>query len=394
MERRADVIVVGLGAVGSAVLYQLADRGIDLIGIDRFTPPHDKGSSHGESRITRLAVSEGPEYVPFVRRSHELWRKIGALTDQTLLEAVGAVFLSPANKQIDSHGGHFVERALSVARRFGIEHERLDEVGLAQRFPQFKVSGPMLGYYEKTGGFVRPEACVEAQLLLARRGGAATEFGVVAEDLVQEINGVRVVTDRGDFLARRVVVAAGAWLPKLIGGALARLKVSRQVLFWFTVTGPELWDKRTCPIFIWPNGTQPEDLFYGFPMTGPELRIKVASETGLAYTGDLAEVPPVTEAEKELIYRAHVAPRLNGVDLPCVEATTCFYTEAPHYQFIVDRHPTVKGVTVVSACSGHGFKHSTALGEAIADQVAGDLAKVKLSSFTLSRLHRRAQGHQ
>lgn len=138
-------------------------------------------------------------------------------------------------------------------------------------------------------------------------------------------------------------------LPKLIGGALVRLKVSRQVLFWFTVTGPDLWDKRTCPIFIWPNGTQSEDLFYGFPMTGPELRIKVASETGLAYTGDLSEVPPVTEAEKELIYRAHVAPRLNGVDLPCVEATTCFYTEAPHYQFIVDRHPTVKGVTVVSA---------------------------------------------
>jgi sarcosine oxidase len=389
MERKADVVVVGLGAVGSAVLYQLVSRGIDVIGIDRFAPPHDKGSSHGESRITRLAVSEGPEYVPFARRSHELWRKIGAATDRTLLEEVGAVFLSPANKQIDSHGGHFVERALSVARRFGIEHERLDEIALVQRFPQFKISGPMLGYYEKTGGFIRPEACVEAQLLLARHAGAATEFGVVAEDFVQEIDGVRVITDRGDFLARRVVVAAGAWLPKLIRGPYAQLKVSRQVLFWFTVTDPDLWDKSRCPIFIWANGTHPEDLIYGFPMAGPELRIKVGSETDLAFTDDLAEVPPVTEAEKNLIYRTHVAPRLNGVDLPCVEAKTCLYTEAPHYQFIVDRHPTVKGVTVVSACSGHGFKHSAALGEAIANNVAGDLARVRLSPFTLSGLHAR-----
>jgi sarcosine oxidase len=326
--------------------------------------------------------------VPFARRSHELWRKIGSLTDQTLLEEVGAVFLSPANKHVDSHGGHFVERALSVARRFQIEHERLDEVALAQRFPQFKISGPMLGYYEKAGGFVRPEACVEAQLLLARRAGACTECGVVADDFVQEIDGVRVITDRGDFLARCVVVAVGAWLPKLVGGAFAQLKVSRQVLFWFTVTDPDLWDKRRCPIFIWANGTRPEDLLYGFPMVKPELRVKLASETGLAYTDDLAEVPPVTEAEKDLIYQTRVAPRLNGVDLPCVEAKTCLYTEAPYYQFIVDRHPTVKGVTVVSACSGHGFKHSAALGEAIANKVAGDLAKVKLLPFSLSRLHR------
>jgi glycine/D-amino acid oxidase-like deaminating enzyme len=255
-------------------------------------------------------VSEGPEYVPFIRRSHELWRKIGALTDQTLLEAVGAVFLSPANKQIDSHGGHFVERALSVARRFGIEHERLDEVGLAQRFPQFKVSGKMLGYYEKTGGFVRPEACVEVQLLLARRGGAATEFGVVAEDLVQEINGVRVVTDRGDFLARRVVVAAGAWLPKLIGGARRPAQGQPASPVLVHSDGPGPLGQKNMPDFHLAKRHAARRPLLRLSDDRAGARIKVASETGLAYTGDLAEVPPVTKAEKELIYWTHVAPRL------------------------------------------------------------------------------------
>jgi hypothetical protein len=124
------------------------------------------------------------------------------------------------------------------------------------------------------------------------------------------------------------VVAASAWLAKLIGGPFARLKVSRHVLFWFTVTEPDLWHRNRCPIFIWANGTRPEDLFYGFPMAAAKLRVKLASETGAAYTVDLAKIPPVSGGEKEAIYRTHVAPRLNGVDLPCVDAKNCLFTEA------------------------------------------------------------------
>jgi sarcosine oxidase len=391
VDGRAEVIVVGLGAVGAAVLYQLARRGMSVLGIDRFHPPHDKGSSHGETRITRQSVSEGAEYVPFVLRSHALWREFEQRTGRTLFEQVGALFMAPAGRNVDAHGGHFVARALAIARDHNIEHERLDEAGIAERFPQFKISGRMIAYYEKGGGFLRPEACIAAQLDLAREEGAATEPGTTVAELVAEPDGgVRVVTDRGDFRAKRVVLAAGVWLPELAGGWYRRLKVTRQALFWFTVTAPPLWDKERSPIFIWADGMRAQDLFYGFPMAGPEARIKVASETDAPYTGDLLNVPPVEEAEKERIYRAHVAPRLNGVGRSCVEAKTCFYTEAPHYQFIVDRHPTIEAVTVVSACSGHGFKHSAALGEAIAEMISSERTEAKLAVFSLARLRQRA----
>jgi sarcosine oxidase len=265
---------------------------------------------------------------------------------------VGALFLAPAGKDVNSHGGHFVDRALSFARECKIVHERLDEVELARRFPQFKVIGKMIGYYEPGGGFVRPEACIEAQLDLAKQAGAEMELGTIVKQLHQELAGVRVETDRGDFHAKRVVLAAGAWLPKLAGGWFSSLRVSRQVLFWFTVTAADLWNKRNCPVFVWADGTRPEEFVYGFPMSGPDLRMKIASETDQPYTGDLENVPAVADAEKDWIYRTHVAPRLNGIDQPCVDAKTCLYTEAPYYQFIVDRHPTIKEVTVVSPCSG------------------------------------------
>jgi sarcosine oxidase len=269
-------------------------------------------------------------------------------------------------------------------------YERLDEMELARRFPQFKVIGKMIGYYEPGGGFIRPEACIEAQLDLAKQAGAERELGTIVKQLHLELAGVRVETDRGDFHAKRVVLAAGAWLPKLAGGWFSSLRVSRQVLFWFTVTAPDLWNKRNCPVFIWADGARPEEFVYGFPMAGPDLRMKIASETDQPYTGDLENVPAVEDAEKDWMYRTHVAPRLNGIDQPYVDAKTCLYTEAPYYQFIVDRHPTIKEVTVVSPCSGHGFKHSAALGEAIAEKIAGERARSKLRAFSVAHLRRRS----
>ncbi len=376
MTQSADVIVVGLGAMGSAVLYQLAKRGISVIGIDRFDPPHAHGSSHGESRITRVSISEGARYIPFVRRSHELWREFEALTGRRLLEQVGALFIAPADGEVWSHGNDFVREAIRIAEEQEIEHERLDDRQIAGRFPQFRIHEKLVGYFEPGGGFVRPEACIAAQLDLARRHGAQIETRTQLIELVEETGGVRVVTTNGDFCGKRAVLTAGAWLPKLAGERYRNLKVQRQVQFWFKVSDPSLW--RDCPIFIWTTGTRAEDLFYGFPMASSELRIKLASEQDRDTT-DPDAVAPVGDDEKRHIYETHIAPRLNGVTAECVDAATCLYTNAPDYQFIIEPHPSIAAITIVSACSGHGFKHSAGLGEAIAQWLTGERAKLPLS---------------
>lgn len=376
MTASADVIVVGLGAMGSAVLCQLARRGVAAVGIDRFDPPHAFGSSHGESRITRVSISEGARYIPFVRRSHELWREFEALTGRRLLEQVGALFIAPAEGAVWSHGNDFVRAAIRIAEEQGIEHERLDERLIAERYPQFRVGEKLIGYFEPGGGYVRPEECIAAQLDLARRHGAQIETHTEAVDLIEETGGVRVVTANGDFRARRVVLTTGARLPKLAGERYRNLRVLRQVQFWFKVADPSLW--RDGPIFIWTTGTRAEDLLYGFPMASADLRIKVASEQDRDPT-DPDAVAPVSDDEKRRLYETHIAPRLNGVTADCVDAATCLYTNAPDYQFIVEPHPSLGGVTVVSACSGHGFKHSAGLGEAIAEYLTGGRATLPLA---------------
>jgi sarcosine oxidase len=372
----ADVIVVGLGAMGSAVLYQLAKRGVSAIGIDRFDPPHALGSSHGESRITRVSISEGARYIPFVRRSHELWREFEALTGRRLLEQVGALFIAPADGAVRSHGNDFVREAIRIAEQQGIEHERLDDRQIAGRFPQFRIDEKLVGYFEPGGGFVRPEACIAAQLDLARRHGAQIETRTQLVELVEETGGVRAVTTNGDFRGKHVVLTAGAWLPELAGERYRNLNVQRQVQFWFKVSDPSLW--REGPIFIWTTGSRAEDLFYGFPMASAELRIKLASEQDRDTT-DPDAVAPVGEAEKRQIYETHIAPRLNGVTAECVDSATCLYTNAPDYQFIIEPHPSIAGITIVSACSGHGFKHSAGLGEAIAQWLTGERLTLPLA---------------
>jgi len=169
------------------------------------------------------------------------------------------------------------------------------------------------------------------------------------------------------------------------------LKVQRQAQFWFKVSEPALW--RDGPIFIWTTGTRAEDLFYGFPMASPGLRVKLASEQDRATT-DPDAVAPVSEAEQRELYETHIAPRLNGVTAECVEAASCLYTNAPDYQFVIERHPSIAGVTVVSACSGHGFKHSAGLGEAIAAWLTGERADLPLAgpAVTPAAAGRRRRG--
>ncbi len=382
-----DVIVLGLGAFGSATLYQLARRGVAAIGIDRFTPPHDRGSSHGATRITRESAGEGEVFVPLVRRSHAIWRELEAATGRELLIACGALLVGRHDGMGTHHGRpDFVRQSIDLARRHGIAHEVLHADAVTARFPQFILRGDELAYFEPGGGAVRPEACIAAQLDEAARLGAVIRTDEIVQAVSQQGTGVEVVTDRGRIVARRAIACLGPWTPKVLDSAFAPLlAINRQTLQWFDPEDPARYGPDRFPVFIWMHGEREDEYFYGFPVVGTERGVKVATEQ-YACTSDPDEVDPgVPAAQVRAMYEKHVAGRLAGVTSTCERAVNCFYTVTSDSSFIVDRHPRIEALTVVSACSGHGFKHSAGMGEALAEQAVDGTSTIDLAPFALSR---------
>ncbi len=394
MAQRIDVAVVGLGAMGSAALYQLAKCGAQVVGIDRFVPPHDRGSSHGETRITRQGVGEGGDYVPLVLASHRIWRELEAETGETLLHACGALVMAPGGGLSSHHGKpDFVKRSIAAAGAFDIAHEVLDGVDVARRFPQFlNLSGSEQAYYEPGGGYVTPERCLAVQLQRAHALGAEIRTGIEVLAVEQDGAGVRVATSEGTLLADRAVVSAGAWTAQLLGFPFADLlTVRRQVLHWYAVDDATSY-RADAPVFIWMHGAGDTDYLYGFPPMPDNQSIKVATEQYETATTADAINRDVDPRESADMYRLHVAGRLAGVNPRIARSAACLYTVTPDRGFIIDRLPAMDRVLVVSACSGHGFKHSAGLGEAIASEFAGGHGHVDLAPFALARFqdsHRR-----
>lgn len=385
----ADVIVVGLGAMGSAAVDQLARAGIRVLGIDRYSPPHRYGSTHGETRITRLAIAEGKAYVPLVRRSHELWRELERETGPGLLEQIGGVIIGNRTGDVREHGvDNFLNATVAAAEAYGIHHEVLDERQLRDRFPQFAVEGNASGYYEEEAGYVRPEECVRRQLAHATSLGARLVMNETVREIRQREAAFEVLTDRGIFHCGRLVLTCGPWLGDLIGGPLAgTLTVYRQVLYWFQPERDiELFQPERLPVFIWVTDRE-GDLIYGFPETEPGRGVKVATEQYLEPTHPDTRVVEVSHEEIEAMQR-FVVRRIPALTGPCLKAVSCLYTCTPDFRFVIDEHPDWPGCTLVSACSGHGFKHSAAIGEAVSQRIVNGRSKLDLSAFNVDRLLR------
>lgn len=380
--------------MGSAALYQLAKRGARVLGIDRYAPPHDFGSTHGDTRITRLAVGEGAHYTPLVRRSHEIWREIERETGASLLTQNGGLIISSRNKTALTHVDAFFANTVAAAQEHGIAHERLDAAEIRRRFPAFAVKDDEFGYYEREAGFVRPEACVRVQLDLARKHGAEIHANEEATGFDWAPDGVSVTTDKARYAADRLIVAAGAWLPQLLGAEYSRLfKVYRQVQFWFEIEGdvaPFRADR--FPIFIWELQKTRQGI-YGFPAIDGARAIKIATEQ---YAATVApdEVTEVTSDAIAAMHREFVAPWLAGVSSRCVRAAACLYTVTPDFGFVIDVHPASDRVILASPCSGHGFKHSAALGEALSELVLDGRRRFDLSAFRLARFNHLGQGNR
>ena len=384
---RFDAIVLGLGAMGSAALYQLAIRKLSVLGIDRFSPPHTEGSSHGDTRITRLAIGEGAQYTPLAIRSHAIWRELERATGRSLLTTNGALIISSAAKTSVTHVATFFANTLAAAERFDVAHEILDARDIRRRFPQFNIADDEAGYFEPSAGFVRPEACISAQLELSAANGATIHRGERVEGFDASDAGVVVKTDRAAYACGQLIVAAGPWLPDLVGRDVARhFKIHRQVLYWFAIDGDhDAFVPERFPVFIWELQRKPQGV-YGFPaIDGPRGGIKVSTETFDDTTSPDTVERIVSADEIASMHRDYVAPYLRGVGSQCLRTATCLYTVTPDFGFVIDRHPHSSRVIVASPCSGHGFKHSAAVGEGLAQWIVDGEPRLDLEAFRLSR---------
>ncbi len=383
--REFDTIVIGLGAMGSAAVYQLAKAGKHVLGIDRFSPPHDRGSSHGDTRITRLAIGEGRHLTPFVRRSHDIWHEIERETGAELLTITGGLIISNPFATAHTHVPQFFENTIAAAKAHGIPHELLDATAIRRRFPQFRVHDNDAGYFEPQAGFLRVDPCIRSQLQLAQKFGAEIATNEKTTGVVQSADGITVETDRTTYRARHAILSVGAWVPDFIDRKAAPLfRIFRQELHWFDLEGPIAdFEPGRFPIFIWEMQGAGKAI-YGFPaIDGARGGIKIASERYDATT--MADSPNSKTSDAAEMHRNLIAGNIPRVGSRCLRTETCLYTVTPDAGFVIDRRPDMDKVIFVSACSGHGFKHSAAIGEALAQRVVDGNSRLDLSPFAFDR---------
>lgn len=370
MSRSYDVIVAGLGAMGSATAYQLARRGARVLGLDRFRPPHAHGSSHGESRIIREAYFEDPAYVPLVQRAYELWHALEDEAGETLLRTSGVLTVGTLESEA-------VEGAIRSAELHGLAYHRLNAQAVRQRYPAFRPDDAMVGVFEPRAGVLDPERCVGAQLRLAAARGAELRTGEPMLRWRQSGDAVVVETRDARYSAGALVLALGPWLPETVPAL--PLRVERQVVFWFRPRTPAEFAPERCPAFLFsPPGGR---LFYGVPDlgTGVKAAIHHGGETGPLHQLSPEVRPDDVRPVRELL--ARYLPDLEGEPL---RGVVCRYTNTPSHRFLLDRHPEQQRVWLVSPCSGHGFKFASVVGEIAADLATGQPPRFDLSAFCLA----------
>ena len=372
-----DVIVVGVGGMGSATCWQLARRGKRVLGIERYDIPNAMGSSHGVNRIIRLAYFEHPSYVPILRRAYELWRETETLAGEQLLHITGSMDIGP-------EGSEIVQKSLESCRLHGLPHELLTASEVASRYPGYALPANYRALYQEEGGFVASERAIVAAAKLALNAGAslrARESFVDFEPIAG--GGVRVRTDRATYETGQLVVAAGAWVGELVPMLKSLAVPERQVLGWFRPKNPNLFQPESFPVS---NLKSDFGHFYQFPEWNvPGFKIGLYhhfKEQGAA--DGLSREP--TSADEDALRRGLAAffPEADG---DILALRTCMFTNTPDEHFILDRLPELPEVIVASPCSGHGFKFASAIGEILADLATEGASRFDLSLFALDRLN-------
>jgi len=359
--------------MGSATVYELARRGTRVLGLDRFTPPHALGSSHGHSRIIRSAYWDDPSYVPLVARAYDSWRALEAASGHRLLYPTGALYLGAT-------GSAFVRGARDSVQLNGIPHEELSGASLVRHAPALRPDPDTVAIWEPQAGVILPELAVSSFLTLAAQSGAELHFDEPLLQWAPDGDGVTVTTPDGTYHADRLVLALGAWMSQLVPDLGMPLTVDRQVMLWFrpTAGSPSLAPDRV-PCFMWEYA--PGHIWYAVPDMGEGLK------AGIHHGGETTDPDSARRdvSEQDI---ARVRPLIQrfvpDADPTPVASAVCFYTDTPDGHFLIDTHPRHPAVIIASPCSGHGFKFAGVIGEILADlAIAGETA-TDLSLFRIA----------
>jgi sarcosine oxidase len=379
MSESYEVVVVGLGAMGSATLFHLARRGVRVLGLDRFPVGHTQGSSHGDSRIIRELYYEHPLYVPLLRRAYELWGELEAESGSRLLHVTGGLMLGPPDARV-------VTGSRAAAIEHGLPYEDLGEEEIHARFPALRPPADYIGVWDMRAGYLEPEVAIRAHLALAERYGAVVRRGEAVTGWESAGAGFAVATPTRRYHADRVVLTVGAWMTRLTRDVILPLQVERQVLVWFDPVGasaPEdAFAPARFPIYLCEDPTH--RAVYGFPRLASGVKAAIYHEGETVADPDRVR-RSIEPGEIDQLRRAlaRFVPALASA--PLRTCTTCLFTNTPDTRFVIDRHPAHPGVVLASPCSGHGFKFASAVGEVTADLVLTGRSAFDLAPFALAR---------
>jgi len=379
-----DAIVVGLGAMGSSAAYQLASRGARVLGLEQFTAAHELGSSGGLTRIIRLAYFEHPDYVPLLRAAWDLWPQIeleAGVAPGQMMQVTGGLYSG-------RRGSAVLGGSLRSAQEHGLAHELLNADESRHRFPQLQIDDDMQTLHEPLAGILFAPRCISGHLKLAERHGAELRFNERVTGWASDGDGLKVTTDKGSYSTARIVVAAGAWLPRVAPELALPLTVERNALFWFQpVAQPEIFAADRLP--VWIMELDDEHAFYGFPTVPltddlPAQGAKVARHHGGRPVDPETVDREATEAD-EVAVRDFIRGYMALVDGERLDSRVCMYTNTPDFNFVLDFHPADDRVVIASPCSGHGFKFSNIIGRIAADLVLDGGTEFAIDFLSIGR---------
>jgi len=369
-----DAIVIGIGGMGSAAVYHLARRGKRVLGLEQFDIPHDLGSSHGITRIIRLAYYEHPSYLPLLRRAYELWRDLQAAAGEQLLFLTGSIDAGPPDSQV-------FDGSRTSCERYGLAHEVLSSAELTRRFPAYRLPQATMAVFQPDGGFLTPERCIVAHIVLAQAAGAEIHAREPVQAWEATSNGVRVRTERGIYEADKLVLSAGAWMAKLAAPLASVAVPERQVLAWFQPTRLDLFKPERFPVF---NLLVEEGRYYGLPIHGVP-GFKLGRYRHLDETVDPDQVDRACYPRDEAVLRGFAERYFPEGAGPTMGLRACMFTNTPDGHFILDLHPNHPQVCIASPCSGHGFKFCSVVGEVMADLAEHGATRHDIGMFRLAR---------